>query len=69
MIDHKTNGYIADYKNAEDLAEGIHYLLEEADSRKFSEAALHKATSTYNESHIAMQYIHLYNQTNSGVKA
>ena len=65
----KTNGYIADYKNAEDLAEGIHYLLEEADSRKFSEAALHKATSTYNESHIAMQYIHLYNQTNSGVKA
>lgn len=69
MIDHKLNGYIATYKDAEDLAEGIYFLLEQADSKKFSEAALHKATSTYNENHVSMQYIHLYNQTNSGVKA
>lgn len=69
MIDHLQNGYVAEYKNAADLAQGIYYILEEADSKAFSESALHKATSTYNENHVAMQYIHIYNQTNSGVKA
>ena len=31
MIDHKSNGYVAEYKSAEDLARGIRWVLEEAD--------------------------------------
>lgn len=69
MIDHKINGYLATYKDADDLAQGIHYVLEEADSMQLREAASHKASATYNESHVAMRYINLYNQASNGIHA
>ena len=60
MIDNKQNGYVAEYKNAEDLAHGIHWVLYEADYCRLSENVRKKAESTYNEDIVANQYIELY---------
>ena len=62
MIDHLHNGYVADYKNVADLAAGIHWLLTEGDYDMLSREAVRKATSTYGESSVAMQYISIYNR-------
>ena len=56
MIDHKENGYVARYRDAQDLAEGIEYCL----GHDLREAAAHKAAATYGERHVAPQYIALY---------
>lgn len=58
MIDHKLNGYVAEYKNAEDLANGILWSLGNAD--ELSEKAREKAIKFYNEKRIARKYIELY---------
>lgn len=62
MIDHLHNGYVADYKNVPDLAAGIHWLLTEGDYDMLSREAARKATSTYGESSVAMQYVSIYNR-------
>jgi len=56
MIDHQSNGYVARYRDAADLAEGIQYIL----SHNMREAAHHKAAHAYGETHVAQQYIKLY---------
>ena len=56
MIDHQVNGYVAKYKDVTDLAEGIQYVL----THDMREAALHKATSAYGETHVAQKYINVY---------
>ena len=56
MIDHQQNGYVAKYKDVTDLAEGICYVL----SHDMREAALHKASSAYGETHVAQKYINVY---------
>ena len=56
MIDHQVNGYVAKYKDANDLASGILYVL----SHDMREAALHKAASAYGETHVAQKYINVY---------
>ena len=56
MIDHQQNGYVAKYKDVTDLAEGIQYVL----THNLREAALHKAASTYGETHVAQKYINVY---------
>ena len=62
MIDHKQNGYIAKYKNAEDLANGLKWILDEADSTQLSENARQKVIENYSESQIAMSYLEIYKQ-------
>lgn len=62
MIDHKKNGYIAEYKNAEDLANGVRWVLENDDYKELSENARLKVETMYNEDIIAKRYIELYNQ-------
>ena len=62
MIDHLHNGYVAHYKSAEDLANGIRWTLTEGDYQTLSEEAHRKAESTYSESIVANQYIKVYNQ-------
>ncbi len=56
MIDHLQNGYVAQYKDVNDLAEGIQYVL----AHDMREAALHKAASAYGETHVAQKYINVY---------
>ena len=60
MIDHKKNGYVAEYCSASDLAEGIRWIIEEADKKQLSEYAQQKVAATYSQQQVASQYIALY---------
>ena len=62
MIDHLHNGYVADYKSAEDFANGIHWALSEGEYPSLSEAAYRKVITSYSESTIAKKYIEIYNK-------
>ena len=62
MIDHLHNGYVAEYKSAEDFANGIHWALSEGEYASLSEEACRKAVSSYSESAIAKRYIDVYNK-------
>ena len=61
MIDHRQNGYVAEYKNADDLANGIRWILEEADLEILSTNARKKVEQSYSEEIVAKQHITLYN--------
>lgn len=60
-IDHKKNGYVAEYRDAEDLARGMHWILCEADYELLSKAALHKVRTCYSQQSVAVKYIDVYN--------
>lgn len=62
MIDHLHNGYVAEYKSAEDFANGIYWMLTEGDYDTLSEEATRKVTTCYSESTIAKKYIEVYNK-------
>ncbi len=62
MIDHRKNGYVAAYKNADDLAEGMRWILQEADYGALSRAAVGKVSSSYSQQSVALKYIEVYNQ-------
>ena len=56
MIDHLQNGYVARYRQTDDLAAGIRYVL----CHDLRQNAFLKAASAYNETNVAQQYIKLY---------
>ena len=58
MIDHRENGYVAIYRDADDLAAGILFALN--DYERLSAAAASKAASTWNEQRVAEMYTALY---------
>lgn len=60
MIDHKENGYVARYKSAEDLAEGIRWILQDADIELLSENARKKTLENYSMPVVAKRFIELY---------
>ena len=60
MIDHMSNGYVARYKSAEDLARGISWVLNEADYQALCRNARDKAVGSYSEKVVARQYISLF---------
>ena len=60
MIDHLQNGYVAEYKSAEDLANGIRWVLEHPNKDSLSKACVEKVKRCYAEEIVAKQYIHLY---------
>ena len=60
MIDHEVNGYLARYRDAEDLALGIDKVLGAPNYSELSAAAAHKAATFWNEEHVISQYISLY---------
>lgn len=59
MIDHKQNGYVARYKDTEDIARGVEYAITNAD--KLGACARQKVLRTYHQQVVAQQYIDLYN--------
>jgi glycosyltransferase involved in cell wall biosynthesis len=65
MIDHKVNGYVAEYKSAKDLAIGINWCLMPDNEDTLSQQALTKAKNCYSENVVAKQYIDLYTKTNN----
>ena len=64
MIDHLSNGYVANYRDAEDLAKGIHYVLDEADQQTLSNNCLQKVAHNYSQQSVAKRYIEVYEQIN-----
>ncbi len=62
MIDHQKNGYVAAYKDVDDLCNGIHWVLEESDRKQLSQACVRKVSQCYSQNAVAMKYIEVYNQ-------
>lgn len=61
MIDHKINGYVAQAYKADDLKEGITYVLEDSTRcQLLSKCARKKVVENYGSDNIAKQYIGLY---------
>ncbi len=60
MVNHLQNGYLAEYKNFDDLAKGIYWALFEADYSILSKNAREKVINHYSEQNIALQYYALY---------
>jgi len=61
-IDHLKNGYVAVYRDAEDLAKGIAWVLEEADYESLSQQAVHKVMQCYSQRSVAVKYLEVYQQ-------
>ena len=60
MIDHLENGYLANYKDSEDLAKGILYVLDEANHQRLADNARQKIINCYGEEAVAKRYIEIY---------
>lgn len=60
MIDHRKNGYVAEYKNAQDLADGLIWTLFEADSETLFVNARNKVLEEYTQVKVAQQYKEIY---------
>lgn len=60
MIDHKVNGYLARYKDARDLAEGIRYVLDSSNHQRLAVAARQKIIDCYSEKAVAERYMEVY---------
>jgi glycosyltransferase involved in cell wall biosynthesis len=62
MIDHQKNGYVAAYRDAADLARGLHWVLAEADAQQLAAQAVRKVQHTYAQSMVALKYVEVYNE-------
>lgn len=62
MIDHKRTGYLANFKDPADLAEGIRWTLNDADREALASACLKKVAHNYSQQSVAMKYIEVYNE-------
>ena len=54
------NGYVARYEDSDDLANGMHWVLEEADYEELSRRCVNKVVQNYSQSSVAMRYIEVY---------
>ena len=61
-IDHRQNGYVAEYRHVEDLAQGIRWILSEADYEKLSQNAVQKVMQNYSQQSVALKYLDVYHQ-------
>ncbi|MBR1687066.1 MAG: glycosyltransferase family 4 protein [Prevotella sp.] len=59
-IDHRQTGYIADYRDAADLARGLHWVLCEADRDTLRRQCLSKVARSYSQQSVALRYIEEY---------
>lgn len=62
MIDHGKNGYVAQQRDATDLAKGMAWALDADRHQQLSEAAVEKVKRTYSQRAVAMRYIEIYNE-------
>lgn len=62
-IDHLKNGYVAAYRDAQDLAKGVHWVLAEVDYEALSKAAVTKVKRCYSQQSVALKYAEVYNET------
>jgi glycosyltransferase involved in cell wall biosynthesis len=62
MIDHKENGYLAKYKNADDLRKGLEYVLAHPE---LAEKTRSKVESYFTEDKVANRYLDFYRDVQS----
>ncbi len=62
MIDHQQNGYLAQYQSAEDLANGIAWVLQQEDVEATRQRAREKVMQQYTEAVVAAKYQQLYEE-------
>ena len=62
MIEHRRTGYLANFKDAADLAEGMRWTLLEANRDELRQAALKKVVHSYSQQSVAARYIEVYNE-------
>ena len=62
MIDHQKNGYVARFRDADDLATGINWVLNNTDYAQLSQQAVHQVNMNYSQRSVASRYIEVYNQ-------
>ena len=60
MIEHKKNGYVAEYGSAEDLARGIQWVLDYPDKEALSRACVEKVEKEYAEEVVTRKYLECY---------
>jgi glycosyltransferase involved in cell wall biosynthesis len=60
MIDHQYNGYLAEYRSAEDLAAGIGFVLQHPQPEKLAAQARQKVLDNYAEAVVAQRYDDIY---------
>ncbi|MCX6757100.1 MAG: glycosyl transferase, partial [Candidatus Nomurabacteria bacterium] len=63
IVEHKKNGYVAKYKDLDDLEKGLEYLLNLSDSEinLMSENSIEKIRNNFTEEIMIDNYIKLYN--------
>jgi len=59
-IDHLVTGYVARYKDADDLACGLRWALADADREQVAEACISKVARSYSQSSVAHRYLEVY---------
>lgn len=59
-IDHRQNGYVARYRDAADLAEGLWWTLFDANQEEVRRACLQKVARCYSQQRVAEKYIEIY---------
>ena len=62
MIDHKKDGYLADYRSARDLADGMKWILMSDPYDSLSEAVRRAAIARFSRERSAEQYVKLYRE-------
>lgn len=63
MIDHLQNGYVARYKDAASLAEGIAWILDKGtNGAELSRRCIHKVQTAYAQQHVAKRYLEVYQE-------
>lgn len=60
MIEHRCTGFLAKYKSAENLAEGINWVLFEANHAKLTQNAQQKVVENYSQEVVAAKYLDVY---------
>ena len=60
MIENKVSGFLAKYKSAENLAEGINWVLFEADHEALAKNARKKVIENYSEAVVVEKYLEVY---------
>ena len=61
-IDHKRNGYVAEYRSAADLAHGIRWVLTSVHYEALSEACVRKVSQSYSQQSVALRDAEVYQQ-------
>lgn len=61
MVNHRHNGYLAEYRSSEDLANGISWLYKHMDRETINTNARQGIMNEFSESVVAAQHIRLYN--------